>query len=489
MHCRSLCAAAILVIIMIAGLIGCSGGGKSPVLPNLTGTDVEITKATNGQPAEVRAETSRNLWGLWTLNVNADHSAIEVVPVRDAQFHLNVTGYLENPPGVSNLKITNVSWTDWGTLLVDIQLKHPFKSSPTLTGFDVRGIAILPATKLFTSIITDVDGDPAQLYASRYLVNADGYSTLWNRETAKPVEYPKIFGYIRGKMATKNEMGIQGNLHGFRAFWTDPIRRIFQSNQAATRTYEFDFPPGPLSFAYAVDACWEPPDKTLTGDPGVLDVPGDFPLSANCPEPYQISTTIVSNTLTKVGGSATVQFEVFDWQDATAFSHVHVEAPDLFYGTLDPGSPINVGVNSSTYEIVIPNSNGDALTANGGSDLLVVVEDTTNSTSNPDLTAYNIFKLPVADVPAFWRDRHGDGSYVDVPLAVPLIVPSTLSTGMPDLAVVSYPVDPHALFNKEPEIMLFDDNDERFIAYDRDLNSTSEKAGYPLSPSSWLLFP
>jgi hypothetical protein len=306
----------------------------------------------------------------------------------------------------------------------------------------------------------------------------------------KQVFHPQIFGYIRGKYATTDEFYIEGNLHGYKEFSTDPPTRVFQSNQAATRTYEFNFPPGPLTFAYAVDVSWEMP--TLP----VIDIWNDFPNTAYSIEPYQISASIVNNTLTKLGGNATVWFDVYDWQDATNFSSVHVEAPDLFPGTINPGAPIGYPTpNAARYEVIVPNTLGHAVTAGGGSDLLVAVEDVQNSTpdtdiSNVDLTAYNIFKLPVADVPGFWRDRHGDNSFVDVPLKAPLMEPSTLSTGIPDVSVVSRPVAPYAFFAGEPEIMLFDDNDSRFILCNRLLNATWVKAGYPAPvPPSWLLYP
>ena len=488
MPSRCLCIASALGLILGLSLLGCSGGGGGPLMPDMAGTDVEITPAAGGQAgARLDKEGNHALWGLWLMNVNEDHTRIEPIPLREAGFHFNVVGYLENPPGTQLIRVSNPSWTEDDTLMVDIQLIHPFGAKPALTGFDVRGIAILPATKLFVTEAPDVDGDPAQIFASRTLVNADGYTTHWNRWTAKQVAYPKIMGYIRGRLATQNELFIEGNLHGYRDFYSDKLRRVFESNSSVTRPYEFDFPPGPLTFAYAVDACWEPPINTP-----VTDIFNDFPISANCGEPYQMSASVYSNSLTKLGGSATVQFDVFDWQDATNFADVHVEAPDLFMGTLDPGPPIAFPTaDSARYEVVINNTLGHALTAKGGSDLLVVVEDVDNSTTVPaELIAYNIFKLPVADVPAFWRDRHGDGSFINKPLKAPLLEPSSLSVGQPDIAIVSRPQEPYAVFNGNPEVMLFDDEDEQILVYNRTLSASWEKAGYPFDvPPSWLLYP
>jgi len=469
-------------------MLGCSKGGGGAIIPDVGDTDVEIPALSPNKDTEQYKDTSnRYLWGLWLMNLNEDHTQIEVVPVRDAAFHLNVTGYLENP--TQKIKIQNISWSQDDTLLVEIKIDHPFTSNPKWTGWDVRGIAILNYTKTFPSTMTKAwNGEDASIAASRALVNADGYTTLWNRWTSNVVQHPKIFGYIKGKLATLDEALIQGNLHGFKNFWTADIRHVFQVGEGRVVKYEFDFPPGKLTFAYAVDASWCP-DTNIPPDP--FDIYLDFPVeSANCPEPYQITASILSNTLSKLGGSATVQFDVMDWQDPTNFSSIHVEAPDLFYGIIDPSPPIGYpNATTARYQVTINNDKGTAVTAGGGSDLLIAVEDATNDGTNPDLTAYNIFKIPVVDDPGFWRDRLGDGSYINVQLGGGLIEPSSLSTGQPDIAVVSYPELDYAFFGGQPEIMLFDDDDERLLVYDRELDSSFVKAGYPGNSPSWLLYP
>jgi len=493
MPSRCLCTASAIALILVFGLFGCSGGGGGPTMPDVAGTDLEITGPGTGAGGQSAApgpgERNRFTWGFWAMHVNADHTVIEPEPLRGADFHLNIVGYLEKPPGIANnlLRVAGVSWSEDDTLLVEIQLIHPFSNRPNLTGRDVRGIAILPATKIFpATIVTDVDGDPSQIFASRMLVNADGYTTLWNRWMAKQVWFPQIFGYIKGELATPNEYYIQGNLHGYKDFYTDPKEHVFESGASQTVEYEFDFPPGPLTFAYAVDVSWDVPLNLP-----VTDIWEDFGPSAQCPEPYHITTSVVSNTLTKTGGNAVVEFDVMDWQDATNFSHVHVEAPDLFYGIIDPGPPVAFpDPNTARYQVTIPNTKGNAITAGGGSDLLIVVEDAENSTVTPDLTAYQIVKIPVADVPGFWRDRGGDGSFINAQLTLPLIQPSSLSTGLPDISIVSYPDEPCMLFNGQPELLLFDDNDSRFIVYNRTLKSSTVKSGYPYqTPPSWLLYP
>jgi len=485
MRLRCLCAASVVLVILVSTMLGCSKGGGGAILPDVAGTDVEMPLLSAGQDAgQYKDLGKRYLWGLWIVNLNEDHTEFEVIPVRDAAFHLNVVGYLEHDQ--QNLRIQNLSQTANDTITMDVVLDHPFDSNIALTGRDVRGIAIFNYSKIFPSTLTkNVHGEDAQIAASRVLVNADGYTALWNRWTSEAVQYPQIFGYIRGKLATLDEMMIEGNLHGYKNFYTDPILHVFQVGEGTVVNYEFDFPPGRLSFAYAVDANWDVPINKPVGD-----IWNDFAVeSASCPEPYQISASILSNTLSKLSGTATIQFDVMDWQDPTNFSHIHVEAPDLFYGIIDPSPPVGYpNANTARYEVTVTNDKGSAVTAGGGSDLLVVVEDAVNTNDNPDLTAYNIFRLPVVDDPGFWRDRNGDGTYVNVILGDGLLEPSSLSTGQPDLAVVSYPDPSYQLVAEGPEILLFDDINERFLVYDRELDSSFIKSGYPGDPS-WILYP
>lgn len=476
-----------MILLLIVAMIGCSNGG-GPIAPNLDDTDVVLTPSIDSK-TNASVEPDRFVLSLGVLNFSEDHSQVEVVPIREAAFHLNVLGWLEQQPGLDFFNIVAVSWSDHDSLLVNIRITHPFPYNLGLACRDMRLIMITPASKIFPATLTpDLHGNPSPIYASRTILNPDGYSTLWNRWTSEEVLHPMIFGYIRGKFATHDEYFIEGNLHPFREYHSDDLNRVFLPNQNVTKQFDFKVVPGPFSVAYSVDCSWDVPTKIPPKDAFL-----DFTLSANCPEPYQISATVTANTLTKIGGSATVQFDVFDWQDTSDFKHIQVEAPDLFFGKIDidPNSHImSPTLDSRRYEVIIPNAKGSALTTNGGSDLLVAVEDALNSTINPDLTAYNIFKLPVMDQPGFWRDRDGDGSWVNTPLLSPYLTPSTLSTGQPDIAVFSYPEGAAQLFGPDPELLMFDDVNTRFIAWNRTINSTQIRAGYPQAqPPSWLLYP
>ena len=485
---RCLCTTSTLFLVLIIGLMGCSGGSSGPIMPDMDGTDVGITEPT-GSGRALNYEPDRYLLGMGMLHIDPETAQVEVEPMRNLGFHLNLLGWLEQQPGKNFFEITAASWSDHDSLLVDIRITHPFPYMKNLTARDMRAIMISPGLKIFPStLIKDVNGQTTPIFASRTLLNPDGFSTLWNRWTWEEIHHPQLFGYLIGQYASADEYFIPGNLHPFIEYSSDPKNRVFVPNQSVVRQFDFALYPLPFSIAYAVDVSWDLP----INEP-VTNVWEDFPISANCPEPYQISATIVSNTLTKIGGSATVQFDVRDWQDATNFSHIQVEAPDLFFGPveIDPNSHImSPTIDSRRYEITIGNAKGNAVTANGGSDMLVAVEDAENSTVNPDLTAYNIFKLPVVDDPGFWRDRDGDGSWVNTPLESPYLVPSSLSTGQPDLAVFSYPEGASQFFGDDPELLMFDDANSRFIVWSRGLNASFIRSGYPVStPPSWLLYP
>ena len=488
MYKRCLCTTSAVILVLVFGLMGCSGGSSAPTMPGLDGTDVGIT--TSGSNTVNNYQPDRYLLGMGMMYIDPENLSVEIAPMRQLDFHLNLLGWLEQQPGKNYLQLTAVSLSDHDSLLIDLRITHPFPYVTALTGRDMRFIMISPGIKIFPSTLTeDLTGADQPIFASRSLLNPDGFTTLWNRWTSQEIHHPQIFGYIRGKLVSTDEFTIAGNLHPYREYSTDPQNRVFVPNQSAVRQFDLALPTsGPLSVAYSVDVSWEAP----INEP-VTNVWDDFPITANCPEPYQISATIVSNTLTKIGGSATVQFDVLDWQDATNFSHIQVEAPDLFFGAIeiDPNSHImSPTPYSRRYEVTVGNAKGNAVTANGGSDMLVAVEDAANSAVTVDLTAYNIFKLPVVDDPGFWRDRDGDGSWVNTPLQAPYLVPSSLSTGQPDLAVFSYPEGASQFFGDDPELLLFDDTNSRFLVWNRTLNASFIRSGYPGStPPSWLMYP
>ena len=99
----------ILGLTMALGLLGCSGKGAGPLLPDGSGTDMGTTQGMSIAP-DSEKEGSHSLWGLWSMHLNADHTQVDAEPLRSANFHLNVVGYLEHTSQL--LKVTKVSQSD-----------------------------------------------------------------------------------------------------------------------------------------------------------------------------------------------------------------------------------------------------------------------------------------------------------------------------------------------------------------------------------------
>jgi hypothetical protein len=109
----------------------------------------------------------------------------------------------------------------------------------------------------------------------------------------------------------------------------------------------------------------------------------------------------------------------------------------------------------------------------------MVVEDIGQSVVGEDVKAYNIFTLPVEDVPADWRPREASFLTLNFPGPVP-------DSGMPDMTVISDPQEPWAIEAGEPMLVFNDDTQQRYLAYSRDFDEWSILAGYPGLPSSWI---
>jgi hypothetical protein len=103
----------------------------------------------------------------------------EILPVHEVQTHYNILMLLEKSVCINCVKIGGITPSGTGTILVDIEIKHPF-ASPGLTGFDVRGIAMFNGTKQFP-VANVVTSNKAVHEAE--LVNADGFTTLNNITT------------------------------------------------------------------------------------------------------------------------------------------------------------------------------------------------------------------------------------------------------------------------------------------------------------------
>jgi len=365
-----------LLMVMLIATISCSGvsgNGDIPTSPDLT-REVEI------------AEAGHYLWAYYSIYVDPELNSFEVVPLRQVTEHWNVLKFLEQGPCTNCVDVVNVVPTGNGTKNWTVNIIHPF---PTLnfTGFDVRGIAMFagshtfPVAGLTTSDRYTGDGE---------LVNADGYTALYNGTTAGSGP-GGLQGYIKGKYTpaiTPNSL-----LNGYKRHISPGAsdRNEFIAGSTIGQVYELDMPDLQFVFGYAIDASWAPPTTTPVTDPV-----NDFPPEANCQEPWNLDITeeSIGQGLTDQGGQTKLYIDVYDHQGKNSHFAPIIECSDLFPG-IAMGVFVEDGTGYTRYEATVENS---SLAEDGEYKCLVSVEDTTNATSPDylDLTAYQVVNLTVA---------------------------------------------------------------------------------------------
>ena len=319
-----------LVAVALAAL-ACSGGGSSspvaPSQPDLTGSQAQ-TAATS---------TTKAIWGVWEIDIDTTIWQATAIPLRGTQYTVDVVTFLQKPagnPANLSLAITDISqWFTDGLISVDVGLKHPFPGLDEYTGFDVYGVFVAPGTLngQYDSNVAYTNG-----FDEPILLNADGYTRWMN-----PVEFPSngtIFRFVPGKLGTPDVGLFTSTINGYKyfadgldkaqdiaEFFADPARAakrgMFRPGSFNERAYNLKFPmvggsPN-LVFQYAVIANWQVPDKTLSGDPDTLDVPGDFPLNSNANEAIYLKAANNNSTIFYKdglgGGDIKLALEVFDW--------------------------------------------------------------------------------------------------------------------------------------------------------------------------------
>jgi len=332
-----------LILILALFAIGCGG---NPATPDVS----ENSPLSSGR--SVSSGPVHHCFGYYIIEADAASMSAEVVPVRSSDWHLNLVGLLNSTMGVSATLIPSQSDPSNGLFVMDISLTHPFGDKTQFTGFDVKGILIGPGTLNAAGHVF------ADLGETR-LLNADGYTVWWN-----PTHFtqPGILGYTQGRLsgtppsmltATVNPyMGYADCLDAtsdFRDVMTPALdadigRAVFTAGTTNTRRFEIQFPTSPLQvrFGYAVDTAWDIPDPNPPEE-----IPDDFSINANQPEPFYMASSVVLNTLYYDseapgggigGGTLELDIMVSDWQGldsgdiGSEILNVFVYAPDLFAG-------------------------------------------------------------------------------------------------------------------------------------------------------------
>ena len=311
---------AILAVIML----GCAHMHGNPMIPS--------DSPTAGMSAQSAAQNdSHRLWQDGTFFFNGTHDRVDVVPHREARFHLNTLKFLEEYCS-DCVQIKNIKNNGDDTIDLTVKITHPFPGFPEYTGFDVKGILMFTGSML----LGDPD-DPAYVLDMEYygmpldtriswrelgdpeVLNADGYTPRWNPRYDSGQTAP-IFNYWKGKYSSGEP---NSDINAYLDFYTAPERHMFETNSSVERTYTIYLPPGePVVAGYAVEACWEPPTVTPVTDPL-----NDFPTSANQPEAYHFRV-IVNNGDPIVQGS---QCCIASQQDCSVF-----RAELNFWGDVGP---------------------------------------------------------------------------------------------------------------------------------------------------------
>lgn len=268
----------VLSMALIAALAGCSGMSVPMIPPE----DVPV------KSREISAQEW--VWGRWMFYVNESHDSIEAIPVREGEWHLNVTKFLETQPCQNCLNIGVVTPQGDGSVKVKVSLTHPFPGVPRYTGFDVRGIVIFPATRYWESGGLQVwTGQWHEIYdfimcpcyfsykgdGGAQLLNADGYSFyFWpGLDLGTGYEAP-IFNYQQGKCASPDTP--DSTINPYLSFNDGSARRMFKTSDLISRDYHIHLPDGEFSFGYTVLASWVQPTTIPVTNPEL-----DFPVEAN----------------------------------------------------------------------------------------------------------------------------------------------------------------------------------------------------------------
>jgi len=366
-----------VLVMFLLLTISCSGSNRDtgntilPAVPN-TLSDRAIQKY----------ESNHYLWAYNLIHVNPGENEFELIPVKHVADHWNILGFLEQGPCTNCLKITRMELSGYGTVLIDIEITHPFEN-PVLTGFDVRGIAMFDGSYEFP-VSQLIMSDPE--LGEGALVNADGFTTLYN-----PYTIDNGFeGYIEGNLATS--IIPSSTLNAYKHFITDDptnYRNAFYAGDTITVTYDIDMPDDEFIFGYAVDASWVPPTEKPVDDPM-----GDFPMSANCPEAWKIEVENLGPGLIIDGGRTRLQIDIIDWQGYDDFYPVKIECPDLFNGERNANlSKIRPGYTRYLVDIY-----NNKLPPPGTYPCLISVEARENDpVGKPwlDITAYQVFDVEV----------------------------------------------------------------------------------------------
>ncbi|MCX6646682.1 MAG: hypothetical protein NTY09_10035 [bacterium] len=382
---KSILIGSIALILFSSLFIGCSG--NSPATPSARENILpDISQS-------YLAPQNRTILGLWEVNIDASSGECEITPARFGEVHLNIRKFLEEGVCTNCFKIEPPIVVQPYGFDVNLSITHPYPGMSIFTVFDMRGIIMLPGTYSFPSsdiLTTRVsNGDWS-------ILNPDGWTPIFNA-----VDYPGpgVKGYSRGRYVDPDWGDPTNTLNPFMAYYSEGQsedeggRRAFFNYDKVVRTYKFSTGVDQLKFWYAIDACWDIPSGS---DPYELS---DFPMSANCVEPYRFDFEIVNGVLWDNGGTVTIGVDIYDHQGWNEPWSLMWEAPECFDGaaaTIMP--PESITGDAAHWEISVTNFKG-GLDKLAGTELLVTYGNTEPDPLVGTIYGYGRFTIPVGDEP------------------------------------------------------------------------------------------
>jgi len=417
------------VLLAVAFVQACSGGGN-PIVPSDRGnTQGDLTAAR-----ELSSSEGRVLWGIYHVTLDPVSETAEIVPLRTAEVGVNVTRFLQPPSSPIHMISFNFypGLSDYahGLFVLDVTLKHPFPGLEMYRGFDVRGVFMSNATSFLPGdgSLTYPGGDDSRM------LNPDGFTRWWNSTefTSK-----SIFGYSPGKLGPP--VYPDAILNPYKYFCDDieaesPLsdvtlenRGTFSITSANTRRYEIQFRMDGdkvvFDFNYAVDASWED-----LGPDAPSYEPGDFPVSANCQEPWWVEIDSSQSSLYFVepgltGGQLVLDVTVHDWQAAledggsvpaeiggiTMYSPI---LPDFFADIIGLGATItSEDIGAATWRLVM-DADQLQITSQGEQEIWIAALSAEPDTYAPQIPGGDSYPHPDGPLAAYARGSVSIGGVV-----------------------------------------------------------------------------
>jgi hypothetical protein len=404
-----LSSAFLLILVM-----GCSGINRSnqlltPDIPQ------EVTSAVS--------ETTHSIYGVYEISVDVSSQNIQINPARNSELdlHVNLNPYLVSYPCADCLRLQAVSLDSDNNLLMDFALRHAFQNAatrPDLNGFDLRGILVLPASKIyyltpkvkavFDPVTHQMIRDQQFVVANPGVVkNADGYTALWDYYTDLNPNFTNLPGTVNPFMnyfwEDDPDPEVVGNPIPWRTFYVGggwDVKRYVLDTSKLDQTFQCYFI---ADVTYGKAATWQTRQHPFYRNPQ-FNIKEAYDVTVN------LDNSLVSGDVTSV---CNLEIRVKDWQAGAPIvqdpqnpgqdeidslsdvKQITIEAPDFQTGLITLTSPTSGSGSDADpyiYNTTIRNLEGKTT---GKYFILIAVEDTLNQNDLLDLRTFKVVELEV----------------------------------------------------------------------------------------------